>query len=128
MYSTERPPMPITLQNATLVDFDPPTVRTGALRVDGDAIVEIGSTVEASADDEVVNCQGAVVIPGLVNGHTHLYSALAAGMPAPPQAPRNFYEILQTIWWRLDRAHDKASVRASGQVGPWPRCAAAPRP
>ena len=38
-------------------------------------------------------------------------------MPAPPQAPRNFHEILQYIWWRLDRAHNEASVRASGQVG-----------
>jgi len=56
-------------------------------------------------------------MPGLVNGHTHLYSALAAGMPAPPQTPKNFHEILQFIWWRLDRAHNLDSIKASGQVG-----------
>ena len=56
-------------------------------------------------------------MPGLVNGHTHLYSALAAGMPAPPRPPRNFHEILQLIWWRLDRAHTLESVEVSGQIG-----------
>lgn len=109
--------MSVTLVKATLVDFDPPLVRTGALRVENGAIAKIGAAVHPDAGDEVVDCQGAVVMPGLVNGHTHLYSALAAGMPAPPRAPRDFHEILQFIWWRLDRAHDEASVRASGQVG-----------
>jgi putative selenium metabolism protein SsnA len=56
-------------------------------------------------------------MPGFVNGHTHLYSALAAGMPAPPKAPTNFHEILKFIWWRLDRAHTLESVEASGQTG-----------
>ena len=67
--------------------------------------------------DEIVDCGGAVLMPGLVNGHTHLYSALAAGMPAPPRPPRNFHEILQFIWWRLDRAHTLESVEMSGQIG-----------
>jgi cytosine/adenosine deaminase-related metal-dependent hydrolase len=56
-------------------------------------------------------------MPGLVNGHTHLYSALAAGMPAPPRPPQNFHEILKFIWWRLDRAHTLESIEASGQIG-----------
>ena len=67
--------------------------------------------------DEIVDCGGAVLMPGLVNGHTHLYSALAAGMPAPPRPPRNFHEILQFVWWRLDRAHTLESVEVSGQIG-----------
>jgi cytosine/adenosine deaminase-related metal-dependent hydrolase len=51
-----------------------------------------------------------------VNSHTHLYSGLAPlGMPAPVEPPRNFVEILQTIWWRLDRALDEASLRASAR-------------
>ena len=108
--------MSVALLNATLVDFDPPLVRRGGLRIDGGMIVEIGDAVAPATGDEVVECQSAVVVPGLVNGHTHLYAALAAGMPGPPQPPRNFHEILQFIWWRLDRAHDHASVRASGQV------------
>jgi putative selenium metabolism protein SsnA len=85
--------------------------------VEGESIVAVGPNVVAQPDDECVDCGGAVVLPGLVNGHTHLYAALATGMPAPPQAPRNFHEILSFIWWRLDRAHDLESIKASAQVG-----------
>ncbi len=42
---------------------------------------------------------------GLVNAHTHLYSGLAPfGMPAPAEAPQNFVQILERVWWKLDRA------------------------
>lgn len=57
-----------------------------------------------------------VVRPGFVNAHTHLYSGLAPlGMPAPAKQPANFVEILQRIWWRLDRALDEQSLRASAR-------------
>jgi putative selenium metabolism protein SsnA len=58
-----------------------------------------------------------VVVPGLVNAHTHLYSALARGMPGPATPPRNFVEILERVWWRLDRALDPEAIRASALVG-----------
>lgn len=103
--------------NATLVELDPPLVTVGGLRVDGGLIAEVGASVVPQEGDEVVDCGGAVVTPGLVNGHTHLYSALAAGMPAPPRVPKDFHEILELIWWRLDRAHDLESVEVSGQMG-----------
>lgn len=109
--------MPTVFQNATLVQFDPPRVEAGSLRqVDG-RIDKAGANVVAQPGDEVIDCGGAVLMPGLVNGHTHLYSALAAGMPAPPKRPTNFHEILKYIWWRLDRAHDLESVTCSGLVG-----------
>ena len=104
-------------RDALLVELDPPTVRRGALRQLDGRIVAVGDTFTAEADDEVVDCSGAVLMPGLVCGHTHLYSALAVGMPAPPRPPRNFHEILELVWWRLDRAHNLASVSASGGVG-----------
>lgn len=51
-----------------------------------------------------------------VNAHTHLYSGLAPfGMPAPVPAPRSFVEILERIWWRLDRALDERSLRAAAR-------------
>lgn len=56
----------------------------------------------------------AAAAPGRVNAHTHLYSGLAAlGMPRPREAPRSFLEILAGVWWRLDRALDERSLRAS---------------
>ncbi len=102
---------------ALLVQLDLPRVEAGNLRVADDLIADVGEDVTAEQGDEIVECGGAMLMPGLVNGHTHLYSALAAGMPAPPGPPRNFHEILQFIWWRLDRAHTLESVEVSGQIG-----------
>lgn len=55
--------------------------------------------------------------PGLVCAHHHLYSALARGMPAPPRTPLGFTEILDLIWWRLDRALDLELIRWSAMLG-----------
>jgi putative selenium metabolism protein SsnA len=104
-------------RDALLVQLDPPQVETGNLRVADGNIVGVGKYVVSTPGDEIVDCAGAVLMPGLVNGHTHLYSALAAGMPAPSRTPQNFHEILEFIWWRLDRAHTLESVEVSGLIG-----------
>lgn len=53
---------------------------------------------------------------GHVNAHTHIYSGLAPlGMPAPDETPRSFPEILERIWWRLDRALDADTLRAAAR-------------
>jgi putative selenium metabolism protein SsnA len=53
----------------------------------------------------------------MVCGHTHLYSTLARGMPPPERAPGNFREILELIWWRLDRALDEETIYWSALAG-----------
>jgi cytosine/adenosine deaminase-related metal-dependent hydrolase len=54
---------------------------------------------------------------GFVNAHTHLYSALVPfGMPAPAEPPRTFPEILERIWWRLDRAIDAHALYAGTRL------------
>ena len=55
--------------------------------------------------------------PGLVCAHHHLYSALARGMPPPPRTPTGFTEILELIWWRLDRALDSDLIYWSAKLG-----------
>jgi cytosine/adenosine deaminase-related metal-dependent hydrolase len=53
---------------------------------------------------------------GLVNAHTHLYSGLAPlGMPAPDRAPNTFVQMLERVWWRLDRAIDERALGASAR-------------
>lgn len=59
-----------------------------------------------------------LTIPGgLVVAHSHLYSALARGMPPPSRIPNHFLEILQNVWWRLDRALDLTVLRAAARWG-----------
>ncbi|HEV8355030.1 MAG TPA: amidohydrolase family protein [bacterium] len=64
-----------------------------------------------------VDVSGCLVLPGNVCAHHHLYSALARGMPGPAEPPRSFPEILERIWWRLDRALDLDTIRLSAALG-----------
>jgi putative selenium metabolism protein SsnA len=105
------------LKGATLAAFDPPLVEQADLRLDGGRIVERKPRLAPAGDEEVVDLAGHVVMPGLVNAHTHLYSALARGMPGPATPPRSFVEVLERIWWRLDRALDAETTRVSALVG-----------
>ena len=88
------------------------------VRIDGQTIASIGRELVAEPGERVFDCAGALVAPGFVCGHTHLYSVLSRGMPATdPVPPKNFREILQKVWWKLDRALDEESMRASARVG-----------
>jgi putative selenium metabolism protein SsnA len=105
------------LKNGVVATLDPPDVKRTDLRIEGDRIADRGPALAPAPGEEVLDLEGALVLPGLVNAHTHLYSALARGMPGPEEPPQSFIEILERVWWRLDRAHDEESARLSGLVG-----------
>jgi putative selenium metabolism protein SsnA len=106
-----------SIRNGVFVSLLPKlAVVRGDLVVEDGIIVAVGDGA-ASGIDDAVDVQGALVLPGLVNAHTHLYSALAVGMDGPAEAPTNFTETLERIWWRLDRALDEESLRYSALVG-----------
>lgn len=108
----------LLLRGGTLVTLDPPAVERADLRLAGGRIAARAPGLAAVAGETVVDLAGRVVLPGLVCGHTHLYSALARGMPAPPGLPpRNFPEILERVWWRLDRALDAEGIYLSALMG-----------
>jgi putative selenium metabolism protein SsnA len=103
----------ITLAGATVVQsIDPAVVASQQLTIENGRIAT-GETQARHPHD----CSGCVVVPGNVCAHTHLYSALARGMPYRLESPENFLQVLQRIWWRLDRALDLNSVQASALVG-----------
>jgi putative selenium metabolism protein SsnA len=109
--------MSYLFKNGTLVSFSPATIEHADLRISGARIVERGPQLEPHDNDEVIDLGGRVVMPGMVCAHTHLYSALSRGMPEPPQAPANFKETLELIWWRLDCALDEEAIYWSALVG-----------
>ena len=87
------------------------------VRVSGDDVHVKDGRIVAEGGGERHDCSGCLVLPGNVCAHTHLYSALARGMPYGLEPPEDFLQILQRVWWRLDRALDEDSVRASALVG-----------
>jgi putative selenium metabolism protein SsnA len=105
------------IQSGTLVQLDPIEVTRCDLRIDAGRIVERDAAILPLPEDEVIDARGKLVLPGMVCAHTHLYSALARGMPAPARTPRNFREILELIWWRLDRALDEETIYWSAIAG-----------
>ena len=87
------------------------------VRVAREDVCVVDGRIAASGEGPSRDCSGCLVIPGNVCAHTHLYSALARGMPYALAPPTNFTQILQRIWWRLDRALDEDTIRASALVG-----------
>jgi putative selenium metabolism protein SsnA len=107
--------MSLVLSGGVLVtDPGRPELVVADVLVEGDRIAGIGRVPTGVPRRD---CSGCLIIPGNVCAHTHLYSALARGMPYRLRAPEDFLQILQRVWWRLDRALDEASIRAAAMVG-----------
>ncbi|RMH19819.1 MAG: chlorohydrolase, partial [Acidobacteria bacterium] len=94
-------------------------IARGAVAWTTERIVAVGPEEELAARFPAaarLDARGGVILPGFVNLHHHLYSALARGLD--PGAPmRNFPEVLDRLWWRLDRALDAETVRISAALG-----------
>ena len=50
-----------------------------------------------------IDASGKVVMPGLINAHTHFYSTFARGL-AKTRPAHDFVGVLKNLWWRLDSA------------------------
>lgn len=105
------------LKNATLLTFYPAAIEQADLRIVDGKILAKAAHLAAEAEEITLDLAGKLVMPGMVCAHTHLYSALARGMPGPPEPPTSFPEILAKIWWRLDRALDAEAIYDSAVVG-----------
>ena len=70
------------LTNATVLTMDDGfTVHpASAVAITGDSIAAVGPPALAYTAPEVVDCRGRVVMPGLVNAHTHVPMALLRGL------------------------------------------------
>lgn len=90
-----------------------------AIAIEGDTIVAIGPTAEIVAryaDAEQLDGTNKLALPGAICAHTHFYGAFARGMGIPGPAPRDFQEILERLWWKLDRSLTLDDVRSSALV------------
>lgn len=87
-------------------DAENPYFENGAVRIVDQLVDDIGDYDDLKAaypDDEVFDAKGRVIMPGMINAHTHIYSSYARGMGVS-RPTRNFLEILENLWWTLDRS------------------------
>lgn len=109
------------ITNATLITWGTPNqiLEKHALYVEGDRIIELGLSSELEAkypQAKRLDARGQFVMPGNICAHTHFYGAFARGMAIPGAAPKDFPEILDRLWWRLDKALTPEDVRYSALV------------
>ncbi len=109
------------IHNATVVCFDDENriLPNGAVRFTGSVIDAVGASADLLArfpDDERWDAGGLLLMPGQICAHTHFYGAFARGMYIPGPPAKDFPEILQSLWWKLDKALDLDGVRSSADV------------
>ena len=111
----------ILIGNGTIVTLgsDNQLVEQGAVLVQGSRIAAIGSAAalrQQYSNAQYVDASGGLIMPGFLCTHTHFYSAFARGMAIPGEPPRNFPEILERLWWRLDKLLTLEDTRVSAEI------------
>lgn len=81
-------------------------IENGAVVTDGNLILDVGETDALRArypQAEFIDANGGLIMPGLINTHNHIYSAFARGLSIKGYSPRDFGDILEGMWWKIDR-------------------------
>ena len=109
------------ISNARIITCDNPNqiLENANIFICGNEITKIESgnlRKENFPDEEFVNAKGQVVMPGSICAHTHFYGAYSRGMGIPGKPAADFPEILDKLWWRLDKALDHDAVYYSALV------------
>lgn len=87
-------------------DNNNPIINNGAIVIKYNIIVEVGdyNALKSKYNNyEFVDAKGKVIMPGIINNHHHIYSAFARGMDNKEAPSNNFVEILERLWWKMDK-------------------------
>ena len=112
----------ILFENTRLISFAPPAVSApldlvawepGEDEGQPGKIAAIGKELAKRFPGAGKTGAGGYLSPGLVCAHNHLYSALSRGIGVPIKPSKDFVQVLQHLWWRLDRAIDLPILKAS---------------
>ncbi len=100
----------LIIGNGRLITHNPssPYIENGAVVIEDNKICDFGSNQDmqkAYPQSEFYDAKGRIIMPGLINTHSHIYSAFARGLALKQDKPnRNFLDILNNQWWRIDKA------------------------
>lgn len=91
----------------------------GSVVTEGENVVAVGEAAELRQrfpEAKSVDCTGKIVLPGFICAHHHFYSTMARGMAIPGEPASNFVEILERLWWKVDRALLEEDITLSAQI------------
>ncbi len=109
------------ITNATLITWETPNriLEDQAIYLAGDRIHEIGPNAKLEKlypKTKRLNARGQILMPGGICSHTHFYSTFSRGLAIPGQAPRDFPQILEKLWWPLDQSLLDEDIRYSALI------------
>ncbi|MBI3173887.1 MAG: putative aminohydrolase SsnA [Chloroflexi bacterium] len=113
--------MATRFENGIVVTLGPNNrvIWNGAVVTEGETIVGIGTAAEMKQKyphADSVDCTNKVVLPGFICTHHHFYSTFARGMFIPGEPASNFVEVLERLWWKVDRAIVGDDILLSAQI------------
>jgi cytosine/adenosine deaminase-related metal-dependent hydrolase len=113
--------MPTRFENGIVVTLgkNNRVIWNGSVVTDGETIAAVGEAAELKKrypDAEAVDCAGKIVLPGFICAHHHFYSTMARGMAIPGEPASNFVEILERLWWKVDKAIEGEDITLSAQI------------
>lgn len=98
----------LLLGNGRLItrDMEGTFFENGCVAIEGKKIKKVGTTTDLRKEfptAEFIDAKGGVIMPGFINMHNHIYSTFARGLSINGYNPKNFMDILEGQWWRIDR-------------------------
>jgi putative selenium metabolism protein SsnA len=107
--------------HANVVTFEKPNriLIDHGIRIEQGLITDIAESGELEKkyhDEEKIDAGGQYLMPGKICAHTHFYGAFSRGLVIPGAAPENFLQILQKLWWPLDKSLTLPDVKYSALV------------
>ena len=100
------------------MDRDRRVISDGAVAVEGNSILDIGKEEELAKDYgsfEVIDACKGIIMPGLVNAHSHLFAMFSRGLGADGHGKRS---TRSNYSWDIDRLslYDKEVCRVSADL------------
>ncbi|HSJ90297.1 MAG TPA: putative aminohydrolase SsnA [Anaerolineales bacterium] len=113
--------MTIRFENGIIVTLGPDNrvIWDGSVVTEGETIIAVGNAAtlkQRYPAADAVDCAGKIVLPGFICAHHHFYSTMARGMVIPGEPASNFVEILERLWWKVDRALGTEDITISAQI------------
>ena len=97
-------------------DSQNPWFENGAVLIDGTKIREVGPSEDLKTrfpQAEWIDAKGGLIMPALINTHEHIYSEMARGLSIRGYNPKGFLDILDGMWWTIDRNLDNENTKLS---------------
>lgn len=100
-------------------DVSCPFLEDGAVVMDKNKIIEVGQTEDirkAYKEAEYIDAKKGVIMPAFINTHEHIYSAMARGLSIDGYDPKGFLDILDGMWWTIDRNLSEEQILQSARA------------